>query len=129
MATGDLVKETKGFVLADLEYSGALYKNLKFLILPNLCSEVILGHDFLGLHSKIEIPLDGKKSPLSLCSVAAANIDPPTLFGELKEGWKPIATRSRRHNKPDGDFIEKEINSLLKEGTSKQVIRLGGLKS
>ena len=99
MAAGDLVKETKGFVLVDLELKGTLYRNIKLSILPNLCSDIILGHDFLGLHCKIEIPLDGKKSPLSLCSVAAANIEPPTLFGDLTEGWKPVATRSRRHNK------------------------------
>ena len=81
MATGDLVKETKGFVLTDLELKGTCYKNIKLSILPNLCSDIILGHDFLGLHSKIKIPLDGRKSPLSLCSVAAAKIEPPTLFG------------------------------------------------
>ena len=116
MATGDLVKETKGFVLADLEFKSVLYKNIKLSVLPDLCCEIILGHDFLGLHSKIEIPLDGQRSPLSLCSVAAANIEPPSLFGELTEGWKPIATKSRRHNKPNNDFIEKEVNSLLNEG-------------
>ena len=116
MATGDLVKETKGYVLVDLEFKGNLYKNIKLSILPNLCSELILGHDFLGLHSIIEIPLDGERSPLSLCNVAAANIEPPSLFGELTEGWKPIATKSRRHNKPDADFIEKEVSRLLEAG-------------
>lgn len=116
MATGALVKETKGFVLTDLELKDICYRNIKLSILPNLCSDIILGHDFLGLHSKIEIPLDGKKSPLSLCSVATAKIEPPTLFGNLTDGWKPVATRSRRHNKPDGDFIEKEVCRLLREG-------------
>ena len=116
MATGDLTKETKGFVLVDLEFKGSCYRNIKLSILPNLCSEIILGHDFLGLHSSIQIPMNGQRSPLSLCAVAAANIEPPSLFGELTEGWKPVATKSRRHNKPNNDFIEQEIGRLLREG-------------
>ena len=82
MAAGDLTKETKGYVTVDLEFKGTVYKDTKLSILPNLCSEIILGHDFLGLHRKLEIPLNGVKAPLSLCNVAAANIEPPfTLWG------------------------------------------------
>ena len=116
MASGDLVKETKGYVIVDLEFKDNLYKSTKLSILPNLCSEIILGHDFLGLHKKLEIPLCGDKAPLSLCNVAAANIEPPSLFGELTKGWKPIATKSRRHNKADSDFIEAEVKKLLEAG-------------
>ena len=46
MATGDLVKETKGLVVVDLDFKGIRYKEIKLAILPNLCSEVILGHEF-----------------------------------------------------------------------------------
>ena len=116
MATGDLVKETQGYILVDLEYKGMLYRNIKLSVLSNLCAEIILGHDFLGLHQSIEIPFDGDREPVSFCNLAAAKIEPPTLFENLTEGWKPIATKSRRHNKPDADFIESEVQRLLKEG-------------
>ena len=115
MATGDLIKETKGYVVADLEFNGSVYNNIKLSVLPNLCTQVILGHDFLGLHKKLEMPFDGNRSPLSLCNLAAAKITPPTLFGDLSEGWKPIATKSRRHNHSDSLFIDNEVQRLLKE--------------
>ena len=85
MASGDLVKETKGYVFVDLKFKDNLYKNTKLSILPNLCSELILKHDILSLHSKMEILLNEDKAPLSLCSFAAANIDPPALFGEVSK--------------------------------------------
>ena len=59
------MKETMGYVLVDLKFKVNLYKNTKLSILPNMCSELILGQDILGLHSKIEIPLNGDKDPLS----------------------------------------------------------------
>ena len=59
------MKETKGYVLVDVKFKDNLYKNIKLSILPNMYSELILGQDFLGLHSKIEIPLNGDKDPLS----------------------------------------------------------------
>lgn len=33
-----------------------------------------------------------------------------SLFEELTEGWKPIATKFRRDKKPDAKFLDKEIS-------------------
>ena len=96
------IKETKGYVLVDLEFKENLYKQKKKLsILPNLCSVLILGHDFFGLQSKIEIPLNRDRAPLSRCNVAAANFDPCqfeqivqhkilSLFCAKAEAWVPL---------------------------------------
>ena len=115
MATNNLSSHTQGHVFVNLLYKGKLYEGVKLSILPNLCSDVILGHDFLKRHEKVEILLDGPNPPLSICNLAAANAQPPSLFDKLTEGWKPIATKSRRHSKPDEKFIETEIKRLLKE--------------
>ena len=115
MATSNLTSNTQGHVNVNITYRGISYENTKLSILPNLCCDVILGHDFLNYHEKIEISFKGPRAPLSLCNFAAVKIDPPTLFGNLSENCKPIATKSRRFNEPDKKFISKEIQRLLQE--------------
>ena len=116
MAADDLSKTTKGHVLVNLEYKNNHYCNIKLSILSNLCTDVILGHDFLKLHEKVEFTFEGKRCPLSICGLASAKIKPPALFGHLTEECRPIATKSRRFNTPDKQFISSEIQKLLKEG-------------
>ena len=59
------------------------YNEVKLSILPNLCSDVILGHDFLKKHEKVEILFEGPRKPFSLCGIAAAKVEPPFLFENL----------------------------------------------
>ena len=115
MAAGDLSKSTNGHVITDIEYKHKSYKNIRLAVLSDLCTEIILGHEFLRLHSKLEIPMDGKLPPLKVCNLAAANIEPPTLFGKLSSDCKPIATKSRRFSPADKQFISSEVSRLLKE--------------
>ena len=42
-------------------------------------------------------------------------MNPPALFQNLNPECKPVAIKSRRYNKPNRDFIENEIQRLLKE--------------
>ena len=44
------------------------------------------------------------------------NVKSPRLFNNLDPNVKPIATKSRRFNKTDQSFIEKEVRQLLAEG-------------
>lgn len=113
MATNNLTSTTLGHVVADLTYQNSKYDKVKLSILPNLCSDIILGHDFLNSHEKLEIQFHGKRSPLSICSVAAARVEEQSLFGNLEEGWKPIATKSRRHNPFNETFIQSEVSKML----------------
>ena len=115
MATNDHCSHTQGHVDVGLQFKDKQYNSVKLSILPNLCSDVILGHDFLKLHEKIEIPFEGPLEPFSVCNLAAAKIEPPTLFGELPPDVKPIATKSRRFKISDQQFISKEIKQLLKD--------------
>ena len=44
---------------------------------------------------------------------------PPSLFTHLSSDCKPIAVKSSRHTKDDEEFIKKETERLLDEGTIK----------
>ena len=94
MATNDHCSHTQGHIVCKLKFKDQHYNEVKLSILPDLCSDVILGHDFLKKHEKVEIPFEGPRKPFSLCGLAAAKVDPPFLFENLTDDCKPIATKS-----------------------------------
>jgi hypothetical protein len=116
MASTSLSCPIIGYCFVSIRYSDKLYEHFKLSVLPNLCADVLLGHDFLGLHSKIEIPFGGQRGTLSLCGLAAAKVQSPSLFANLSLDCKPIATKSRRHTPEDEQFIRSEVDLLLRGG-------------
>ena len=58
----------------------------------------------------------GDKPNLNICNLATLNVDTPSLFQNLSENCKPIATKSRRYSEPDKQFIDSEIQRMLNEG-------------
>ena len=115
MASTSLTKKTQGHCIVPLSYKDGLYTQ-KLSLLPDLCADVILGHDFLDKHSEVCFPFDGSQNPLKILGVAAANVEAPSLFQNLTQDCNPIATKSRRHSELDERFIEPEVRKLLKEG-------------
>ncbi|KAA3675181.1 uncharacterized protein DEA37_0011386 [Paragonimus westermani] len=115
MASTTYTSVTQGHCLVTVDYRGNRYSSVKLSLLPNLCSDVLLGHDFLKQHQHILISFGGSKPPFSLCSLTAAYVEPPTLFGNLSPLCKPIATKSRRLSSPDQKFVESEVRRLLAE--------------
>ncbi|GFS08848.1 retrovirus-related Pol polyprotein from transposon opus [Elysia marginata] len=111
MASIGLTKKTQGHCIVPLFYKDRHYTQ-KLSLLPDLCADVILGHDFLGIQESVSLLTDPKTLSIFL---AAANIEAPSLFENLTEDCKPIATKSRRHSLLDERFIESEVQKLLKE--------------
>ena len=116
MASSKLQTCTKGHCFVTLTYKDTEYHKIKLAILDDLCSDVLLGHDFLKQHKQLVISFNGDKPPLKVCGLLAAKVKPPQLFAHLTHNCKPIATKSWRHSSLDQQFIEREINRLLKEG-------------
>ena len=88
----------------------------------NLCSDVILGLDFMKLHSKVNFEINGSKSAVSidnhhlnLCNVLAANIEPSRIFRCISSNCVPVATK-RSYSESDKKFIEEEVAKLLEDG-------------
>ncbi|GAA55651.1 retrovirus-related Pol polyprotein from transposon 412, partial [Clonorchis sinensis] len=107
---------TKSYYLVFIQYKDATYERFKLCVLPNLCADVLLGHDFLGLHDKVEIPFGGQRGTLTVCGVTSAKLESPSLFTNLAAKYKPIATKSRHHTPEDELFIQTEVDRMLTDG-------------
>ena len=84
--------------------------------------EILLGRDFLELHKHVIFQFDGGKDDLVVskadrCAVAVAKVETPSLFANLVRGWKPIATKSRRFNQIDKEFISQTLTKWRLAGT------------
>ena len=116
MASKLFSSEISGYCKVSLVVYGQEYKGIKLYILPKLCFDVIIGHDFLKLHEKVVFELGGPRKPLHICGLAGMKVEPHSLFSSLSPNCKPIAIRSRNYSKTDREFISSEVNRLLKEG-------------
>jgi transposase InsO family protein len=115
MANSSLSAEPTGRCNANIEIEGYTYKGAAMLIMKNLCSDVIIGHNILQRHSSVNIAFQGPQPPLEICSLAIAKVPPISLFTNLASNCTPIATRSRRHSNENSQFMDSEIKRLLRE--------------
>ena len=90
MASKSYSVKVNGNVNVDLNVFSNQYPDFKSGMMKNLCSDVILGLDFMKLHSKVNFEMNGSKSAISidnhhlnLCNVLAANIEPPRIFRSI----------------------------------------------
>ena len=113
MASSPLSSSTEGHCFVQLKVKDNLYSDFKLSVLPNLCTNVILGRDFMRLHKSVEFGLNGSRPKLTVCSVACMTVEPPSLFPSLTPDCKPIATQTRKFSKADQSFIHNEIESFL----------------
>ena len=125
MASTKHTTKTLGHVFTNFQYNNITYEKIKLNILPELCADILLGHDFLEQHECAKIPFQGTLPTLSVCGLAAAKVDTPSLFANLKPNCKPIATKSRRFSQPDNHFIREEVQKLLKEDIIETSTHLG----
>ena len=133
MADSTLSTKVMGYCAEDLIVAGQYYPQVKLMVLPALCSDIILGQSFQSLHESVTVKYGGCKPPLilgaaktesslpsNITSLLAAlgtlNIDPPALFPHLDPNITPIAARSRKYSNSDKEFIREEVQRLLSEG-------------
>ena len=116
MASSNLTTETVGHCSVDIEFNGVVYKKVRLNVLKNLCTEVILGRDFMNRHSSVEFKMKGNAPKLTICSVAEMVIKPVALFTNLSRNCKPIRIPSRKFSSNDRKFISEETDKLLHEG-------------
>ena len=114
--------KVKGFCQVSLKFLGRTYENIVLYVMKDLCVDIILGRDFLGLHESVTFQFEGPDARLVVsknesCAVTAANVKTPSLFGNLISGWKPISTKSRRYNSIDKAFIKTTVDNWKLAGT------------
>ena len=101
---------------------GVKYNNVELGVFKNLCTEVLLGKDFLQKHKLVTFQFQPTGDELiincsgeNLCALSEAKIECPSIFSNLHPGCKPIATKSRRYNSSHQKFIKEETNRWLSE--------------
>ena len=108
-----------------------VYNGIRLSVRKDLCSDIILGHNFQKPHKSLTIDMGGTKPDLiisntSPCALSTATII--SLFTNLLPECKPIATKSRRFSCDDEDFIRGEIDRLCREESLSPAPHLGVLK-
>ena len=87
--------------------------NLQLGVTQNLCADLIRSRDFMTRHRRVvfEGNEEGKDiiNNSSVCTIAAAKINSIRIFKNHDPGIRPIATKSRRFNAEDQQFIRSEI--------------------
>ena len=116
LASSRQTSQIRGTCHCDLTMKDNKYENVTMYVMEDLCSPVLLGHDFLKQHRSVSVEFGGSQPPLELCGLAAAEVEPPTLFGNLTQDCRPIQMKSRRYSKEDDNFIREEVERLLEEG-------------
>lgn len=120
MASTSLSSQAYGFCKVNIQVYGRDYENVCLSVLPELCSDIILGQDFQKRHEKVTLSYGGDLTALVICRLSVINTDPPELFANLTTDCHPIAARSHRNCAEDRDFIDKEVERLLHEGIIEQ---------
>jgi len=120
MASSDVSILTCGAVTAKLSFINQTYPTTTFSVIKNLCSDAIVGLEFLKLHSSVIFMMNGPEEALTIpplktqqLSVTAARLGSPRLFEFLLPECTPIASLSRRYTTEDAKFIDSEIQPLL----------------
>ena len=125
MASNSCSSNTLGTINATLHIAGHSHENISLQIMENLCCDMIVGHDVLKRHEKLIINFGGSNSALIIdnlsdsafaCKLSAAKISPQRLFEFISQDAKPIVCKSRRFSPSDREFIDQEIDHLLREG-------------
>lgn len=115
MAASNLKTKVDALCSVNIDLQGHSFQ-VNLLIMENLCTDVIIGHDILKKHNTLEMHFGGSGAPLKLCALSQANVDPICLFPNLLPDCKPVAVKSRRYSDSDMQFIRTEINKLLTDG-------------
>ena len=116
MASTAHASKVHGYCVVTIQLPEHAYSNVKLTVLPDLCADVILGHDVLNQHASVEIPFGGSRPSLTVCGLATMAVPLPTLFGNLTTDCRPVAVKSRRYTAPDTKFIESEVRRMQAEG-------------
>ena len=116
MAASSLATKVVGHCFIDQKLDGRSYKKVRLSVLPNLCSDLILGLDFQSRHQSVVFQHGGPSPSFSVCGMSVLNTDTLQLFSNLTDDCRTIATKSHKYCRDDLVFIKSEMGRLLEEG-------------
>jgi len=66
MASSEVSIPTCGIVIATVSFQNRTYPTTTFSVIKNLCSDVIVGQEFLKLHSSVIFVMNGPEEALTI---------------------------------------------------------------
>ena len=122
MAQSSTKVEVHKICKVDINMLGHTYTGINLYVMENLCVDILLGREFMKLHKFVNFAFGGNRDGLIVpkhteCAVVAADINTPSLFASLSKDCKPIATKSRRFNQKDREYIKSKVMEWKKAGT------------
>ena len=120
MASSNLKNNIAGPCVADLNINGVNYNFVSLKIMKNLCTDILLGHDFQSQHKQVVFKFGGRKDDFigarNVCAISSVTAAFPSLFRNISNDVKPTAVKSRQFNKSDQEFINSEITRQRAKG-------------
>ena len=121
LAAGQCSASVRGYCIIDLNVENQMYPCVKLQVLDSLCSDMILGLDFMSRHKSLQINFGGSGMDLVIgdekhCGLTALTREPPRLFAHLDSECFPIKSPSRKYSSEDRKFIKEECEKLVDEG-------------
>ena len=113
MASSSLSLKLSRYCVCDISFHDRKYDGMELTVLPESCTDIILGVPFLKLHECVNVDYGGSEPALNVCALSKVKIPPVELFRNLTPDCKPIATNSRRFSQEEQNFIQNEIQQLL----------------
>ena len=120
MASSNLKNNIAGPCVADLNINGVNYNFVSLKIMKNLCTDILLGHDFQSQHKQVVFKFGGRKDDFigarNVCAISSVTAAFPSLFRNILNDVKPTAVKSRQFNKSVQEFINREITRQRAKG-------------
>ena len=67
MASSSFSMKLSGYIATDFSIDGRVYNDIQLTLLPDSCTDVILGIPFLKIHESVNVHYGGSQPPLSVC--------------------------------------------------------------
>ena len=118
LASSSRVERIHHQCITNIGFMGRSFSNIKFFVLPNLCTPAILGREFLQSMDYVTFKFGGEEPGITVAAIESSNsmyVKPLTLFPSLQQNLRPVATKSRRQTVDNSKFIQNEIESLLQQ--------------
>ena len=80
--------------------------------MKDLCTNLILGLDFQSQHESVTYEFGDVKKPLVISAFTILKTKLPSLFQNLTENSRAVASNSRHYSDNDKKFIASEVGHL-----------------
>lgn len=116
MANISLTSKVLTYWITEVELKTPKYSDTTPSMMPDLCCDAILGHDFLQQFSAVQTPFGVIKPTFTVFELATVKVPFPSLLDNLTPNCKPVAVKSKHYLRDDRKLIDSEEARMLTEG-------------